>query len=77
VARGEAVRVREIRDADASRLARWKELGLVPGTRVKVRDVRPSDGVTVLEVARRSVVIGQAALEGILVERTQRAFRGA
>src|SRR3989442_7999401 len=32
--RGARARVREIRDADARRLARWKELGLVPGANV-------------------------------------------
>lgn len=74
---GEAVRVREIRDADARRLARWKELGVVPGARVKVRDVRSSDGVTELEVAGRPIVIGHGVLEGILVERTRRSRRGA
>lgn len=77
VARGQEVRVREIRDSDAGRLARWKELGLVPGARVKVRDVRAVDGVTELEVAGRSVVVGQAALEGVLVESMRRALRGA
>jgi DtxR family Mn-dependent transcriptional regulator len=77
VARGKEVRVREIRDADAGRLARWKELGLVPGARVKVRDVRGVDGVTELEVAGRPVVVGQATLEGVLVESMRRALRGA
>ncbi|HTL99994.1 MAG TPA: metal-dependent transcriptional regulator [Candidatus Omnitrophota bacterium] len=77
VAQGKEVRVREIRDSDAGRLARWKELGLVPGARVKVRDVRAVDGVTELEVAGRPVVVGQAALEGVLVQSTRRTLRGA
>jgi DtxR family Mn-dependent transcriptional regulator len=77
VTRGEAVRLREMRDADGSLLARWKELGLVPGARVKVLDVRSPDGVTELEIAGRQIVIGRAALEGVLVERTRRTTRGA
>ncbi|HYJ32367.1 MAG TPA: metal-dependent transcriptional regulator [Candidatus Binatia bacterium] len=77
VAPGKEVRVREIRDSDAGRLARWKELGLVPGARVKVRDVRAWDGVMELEVAGRPVVVGRSALEGILVEPMRRTSRGA
>ncbi|HET7499204.1 MAG TPA: metal-dependent transcriptional regulator [Candidatus Eisenbacteria bacterium] len=77
VARGKEVRVREIRDSDAGRLARWKELGLVPGARVRVRDVREADGVTELEVAGRQVVVGQAVLEGVMVQSVRRTPRGA
>jgi DtxR family transcriptional regulator, Mn-dependent transcriptional regulator len=66
---GARASVREITDADGSRLARWKQVGLVPGASVRVRDVRPVDGVIELEVAGRRHLSGSAALEGILVER--------
>ncbi len=58
--------IREIRDADAPRLARWEEIGLVPGARVRVAKVRPLDGVIVIEVAGRRVVVARAGLEGVM-----------
>jgi DtxR family Mn-dependent transcriptional regulator len=61
--------VREIRDADTARLARWKEMGLVPGAPVRVLEVRPLDGVLVLDVAGRRRISSGVALEGILVGR--------
>lgn len=66
--RGAAAVVREIRDADERRMARWKETGLVPGARVRVREVRAVDDVFELEVEGRALVTGSAGLEGVLVE---------
>ena len=60
--------VREIHDADERRMARWKETGLVPGARVRVREVRLVDDVFELEVEGRALVIGSEGLEGLLVE---------
>lgn len=68
VARGGRAVVREIRDADGPRMARWKATGLVPGARVRMRAVRTLDDVFELEVAGRRVVTGSEGLEGILVE---------
>lgn len=68
---GVRVNVREITDADGQRLARWKQVGLVPGALVRVCDVRTVDGVIELEVAGRRHLAGRAALEGILVERVR------
>jgi len=65
---GAAAVVREIHDADGRRMARWKETGLVPGAKVKVRDVRPVDDVFELEVEGRTMVTGSEGLEGVLVE---------
>jgi hypothetical protein len=42
-----------------------------------VRDVRAWDGVMELEVAGRPVVVGRAALEGVLVELMRSTSRGA
>ena len=70
---GARASVREITDADARRLARWKQIGLVPGAPVRVRDVRADDGVIELEVGGRRHLSGSAALEGIMVERVRGA----
>jgi DtxR family transcriptional regulator, Mn-dependent transcriptional regulator len=60
--------VREVHEADGRRLARWKQLGLVPGARVRVREVREADGVIELEIGRRRVVAATAVVEGVMVE---------
>ncbi len=60
--------VRELRDQDRGRMARWKEVGLVPGSTVRVREVRRLDGVIVLDVGGRRMVTGSEGLEGVLVE---------
>ena len=65
---GAAAVVREIHDADERRMARWKETGLVPGAKVKVRDVRPVDDVFELEVEGRTMLTGSEGLEGVMVE---------
>jgi DtxR family Mn-dependent transcriptional regulator len=68
LARGQRATVREIRDRDRRRMARWKEAGLVPGARVRVRDVRPLEDVFELEVGGRRMVTGSEGLDGILVQ---------
>jgi DtxR family Mn-dependent transcriptional regulator len=65
---GAAAVVREIRDADGRRMARWKQIGLVPGAVVRVREVRPLDDVFELTVGGRKLVTGGRGLEGILVQ---------
>ena len=65
--------VRELRDADRPHLAHWKEVGLVPGARVRIRKLRPLDDVFELEVSSRRLVTGSEGLEGVMVE----ARRGA
>jgi Fe2+ transport system protein FeoA len=69
--------VREIQDADARRLARWKEIGLVPGATVWVREVRALEGIVELEVAGRRHVTGSAALAGVMVQRPSGGSHGA
>jgi len=68
LARGSRAVVREIRDADGRRMARWKSAGLVPGARVWMREVRSLDDVFELDVAGRRLVTGSEGLEGVMVE---------
>jgi DtxR family Mn-dependent transcriptional regulator len=75
--RGARARVREIDDEDSPRLARWREIGLVPGVAVRVREVRPLDGVFELEVAGRRHVISAASLAGVRVQLTRGGRRGS
>ena len=68
LAAGERATVREIRDADVRRMTRWKEAGLVPGSRVRMRAVRAVDGVFEIEVAGERLVSSAPGLEGVMVE---------
>jgi len=69
--------VRELRDADGQRMARWKEVGLVPGARVNVRRVRSLEDVFELDVSGRRLVTGSEGLDGVLVEiRREREIHG-
>lgn len=70
---GDRLVVRETRDRDHGRLVRWKQLGLVPGAKVRVVEVRPVEGVHELEVDGRRVVTGTPGLEGVRVEPQSRA----
>jgi DtxR family transcriptional regulator, Mn-dependent transcriptional regulator len=63
--------VREIRDRDRTRMARWKQAGLVPGARVRMREVRALDDVFELEVNGRTLVTGSEGLDGVLIERAR------
>lgn len=65
---GDRAVVREIRDADGPRMARWKSAGLVPGAEVRVRAVRTLEDIYELSVAGRRLVTGSEGLEGVMVE---------
>ena len=69
LAAGDRATVREIRDGNRARMTRWQESGLVPGARVRVRELRPMDDVFELEVGGARLVTGSEGLEGIWVER--------
>jgi DtxR family Mn-dependent transcriptional regulator len=69
LSRGARAVVREIRDADVAQVAHWKVLGLVPGAGVTVLEVRPLDGVLVLEVGGRRLVTASMGLDGVMAER--------
>jgi DtxR family Mn-dependent transcriptional regulator len=66
--RGMRATVREIRGVHGARLSRWKELGLVPGAKVRVREVRAVDDVVDVEVRGRTHTIGRQGLEGLYVQ---------
>ena len=65
---GDRAVVREIRDADGPRMARWKSAGLVPGAEVRVREVKALEDVYELSVAGRRLVTGSEGLAGVMVE---------
>jgi DtxR family Mn-dependent transcriptional regulator len=77
VPQGSRARVREIRDDDALRLARWKEIGLLPGAEVRVRDVRAAEGVLELELLGQRHVTARAATSGVLVQVLRGGSHGA
>ena len=64
--------VREIRDGDRARMARWKQAGLVPGAELVVRAANRADDVFELEVAGRRLVTGSEGVDGVLVQRLGR-----
>lgn len=66
--RGARATVREIEEADERRMTRWKELGLVPGAVVRMREVRSVDDVFEIEVEGMPFVTGRSGLAGIRVE---------
>ena len=72
---GERATVREIRDLERARMERWEALGLVPGAAVRMRAVRPLDGVIEMEVGGRLRVLGGQGLEGVMVEMRRGAPR--
>lgn len=65
---GGAAVVREIRDADGRRVARWKEMGLVPGASVRMREVRAMEDVFEIEIGGRTLTTGSEGLEGVMVQ---------
>ena len=73
---GARATVREIRDRDRRRLAHWKQAGLVPGARVRMREVRALDDVFEIDVDGRRLVTGSEGLDGVLVERRREGSHG-
>ena len=71
---GERATVRELRDRDRRRMARWKRDGLVPGAPVRMLSAA-EDGVHTLEVAGRRFVAGSEGLDGVMVERRRTGAR--
>jgi DtxR family Mn-dependent transcriptional regulator len=73
---GERAVVREIRDREVRRMARWKQAGLVPGAAVRMRAVREEDGVYEIEVEGAPFVSAGEGVDGVLVQ-AARHRRGA
>lgn len=75
LAAGERGTVREIRDDDRARMARWKERGLVPGADVRMRSVNDLENVFEVEVGSSRLVTGRDGLEGVWIEAESRRER--
>jgi DtxR family Mn-dependent transcriptional regulator len=69
LATGERGTVRELRDSEAARLRRWRELGLVPGAECRMAERHELEDVMRIEIGDETVVTGTEGVEGILVER--------
>jgi DtxR family Mn-dependent transcriptional regulator len=66
---GESAVVSRIPDDTNGKLLRYlADLGLVPGTKIKVTQVAPFDGPMTLEINNESIIIGQKVAEAVLVE---------
>src|SRR5262249_33657983 len=70
---GARATVREIRDTAGPRMARWKQVGLVPGAVVHVRQRQTLEDVFELVIGGKRLITGSEGLEGILVETQARA----
>ncbi len=70
LAAGERGTVREVRTAEAGRLQRWKELGLVPGAALVMRKRQDLEDVMHIEMNGREFVTGSEGVKGVLVERS-------
>jgi DtxR family Mn-dependent transcriptional regulator len=72
---GERAVVREIRDREVRRMARWKQAGLVPGAAVRMREVREADGVFEIEVGGAPFVSASEGVDGVMVQTTHERSR--
>jgi Fe2+ transport system protein FeoA len=52
-------------------MARWKDVGLVPGAKVRVLAVRAADDLIEVEVGGTRFPMGGQALEGVMVDRVR------
>ncbi len=68
---GEKGVVREVRTNEAERLHRFKELGLVPGSKIVMRARQELEDVMHLGIGERVVVTGSEGVEGVFVELTR------
>lgn len=64
--------VREVHDSDGRRMVRWKQAGLVPGAKVRMRGVRPLDDVFEIEASGGTLITGSVGLSGIMVQPSRR-----
>jgi DtxR family Mn-dependent transcriptional regulator len=68
LAAGTLATVRELHSPDPARLRRWEELGLLPGSEVRILERIEEDATLKIRVAGRAVVVGRPGLIGIFVE---------
>jgi DtxR family Mn-dependent transcriptional regulator len=71
LATGERGTVREVRTAEAGRLQRWKELGLVPGATVEMEARQALEDVMHVRVGGRELATGTEGVDGVFVERAE------
>lgn len=68
--KGQSVMISRVSDDNAARLSYLGERGLVPGSRVRVREVRSLDGVVVIEDSEGEIFpLGEPLARAIYVER--------
>ncbi len=67
---GQRIIIREVQDDHPERLRRWQELGLVPGTVVRLVSYQPLDHLFEVEVGSRIHLLGREGLAGLRGELT-------
>ena len=66
---GAFVVIREAQDDNPERLRRWRDLGLVPGTTVRIVSYEPLDDLFEVKVSDRTIQLGSEGLSGLRGER--------
>jgi DtxR family Mn-dependent transcriptional regulator len=62
---GQAVVIREAQDDNPDRLRRWRDLGLTPGTTVRIVSYQPLDDLFEVAVGGRVIRLGSEGLAGL------------
>lgn len=62
---GQAVVIREAQDDNPNRLRRWRELGLVPGTVIRIVAFEPLDDLFEVQVGHHLIRLGSEGLAGL------------
>jgi DtxR family Mn-dependent transcriptional regulator len=62
---GQSVLIREAQDDNPDRLRRWYELGLTPGTTVRIAGYQPLDDLFEIEVGGKMIRLGSEGLAGL------------
>lgn len=62
---GDSVLIREAQDDNPDRLRRWQELGLTPGTVIRILSYQPLDNLFQLQVGDRTVALAREGLAGL------------
>jgi|SRR5438067_8212909 len=64
-AEGQRVLIREAQDDNPQRLRRWQELGLTPGTVIRILSYQPLDNLFQLQVGNKVVALAREGLAGL------------